>query len=293
MAKNILIIGAAGLIGSALQKIFLTQGYKVRGADCELIAEGLVFTDITDYLSLAGLVKDFQPEVVILTAALSHVDYCETHPDESRKVNIGGLQNVIRCLNNTSAKLVFFSSDYIFDGAAGPYSEEDTPNPLSVYGKHKLEGEGIIRQAMHNYLILRTTWVYGTEIKGKNFVCSVLRRVKQGESVKIAVDQVSTPTYVFNLAQAVEELVHKDKTGTYNIVGIERIDRFNFASLVCEEFGLSKNTLVPVMTKTLGPAVSRPLSAGLTVDKLKKNISVRMLGVKEGLAAFRQEAAGP
>ncbi|MBF0216414.1 MAG: SDR family oxidoreductase [Candidatus Omnitrophica bacterium] len=284
-----LIIGAAGLIGSALHKVFLKEGYNVLGVDRDPLIENIALVDINDIRSLAFPISQFQPNTVILTAALTSADYCEIHPDESEKVNIGGLMNVIDSLRGFSVKFVFISSDYVFNGISGPYSEDDPTDPLSVYGKHKLAGERIVKSEMRDHLIVRTTWVYGTEIKGKNFVCNLIRRVGQGEFVKVPTDQVSTPTYAYNLAQAIEELVHTNKAGTYNIVGDERMGRFDFANSVCEEFGLNRNAILPVLTEEFNSAAPRPLLAGLIIDKLKNNCSVKMLGVKEGLAEFNLE----
>ena len=290
MDKKVLIIGACGLIGSALYEVFLNKNYIVKGADKDVVKNRILFCDITRKETLDEIFSHGKPNIFILTAALNDVDYCEEHPDESKEVNIQGLKNILHYVNPQKDKFIYFSSDYIFDGLNGPYSEESEPRPLCVYGKHKLLAEKMIKETIKNYLIIRTTWVYGPEQKGKNFVLSLIRRLKSGQKVKVPFDQIGSPTYSKNLAEAIEELVGKNKGGIYNIVGPELLDRFTYAREICDIFGLSKDMLIPVPTKDLGQRAKRPLKAGLKIDKIEKEISIRLLNYREGLTLMKCEA---
>jgi len=288
MDKKVFIIGAGGLIGGAMQRACSGKGYAVFGADNDVQGNDFEFLDITQKDTVAKALQKIQPDILVLTAALSHVDYCEEFPAESGKVNIQGLQNVLDAMNKERTQLVFFSSDYIFDGLSGPYSENDKPNPLCVYGKHKLMAEELIQNRLGNYLIVRTTWAYGPEQKGKNFVLSLLKKLENGEKVKVPLDQIGSPTYSENLAEVLEELMREEKKGMYNIAGPELVDRYSFAREICNVFGFPESMLVPVPTRELGQKAKRPLRGGLKIDKVKNEISTRLLNYKEGLILMKK-----
>jgi len=290
MAKlKSLLISGNGQVGSALHKVFSEKKYPLHGTWFDLQDDSLIFADLRDENNLRRVFGTVRPQAVILNAGLTHVDYCEQHPDEAAAVNVRGVLKIARMCDEYMAKIVFFSSEYIFDGASGPYSESDKTNPLNVYGKQKLEAEEIVANAGLDWLIVRTTVVYGQDPQGKNFVARLVRSLRQGETVKVANDQISTPTYSADLAGAVETLVRQDRRGLYNVAGADRLSRYDFAILVCEEFGLDKNLVRSVTTEELGQAATRPLSAGLKIDKLKQDTGLSMLGAREGLRRMRKE----
>lgn len=288
MGDKILIIGAAGLVGSALYQELLAAKHFVIGADNELLDDDLQFINITDQSSIQKVIARFEPRIIILTAAMSNVEYCEEHPEESSKVNIDGLKNVIQCMDSKKSKLVFFSSDYVFDGISGPYSEADALNPLCVYGKDKVLGEELIKKSIADHLIVRTTWVYGPEVRGKNFVLNVIKKLKNNQKIKVPTDQIGSPTYSKCLARAVRELIENESRGIFNIVGPDLIDRYNFAKEICGIFNLDISHLIPLPTRELHQKAKRPLKGGLKIDKLQKEISYRMLGYQKGLLALRE-----
>ena len=287
--NRVLIIGTEGLVGSALLATFSKQDYVIGAADIGGVGTNMFFCDITLKDTLGSIFSQFKPNIVILTAALSNVEYCEEFPEKSEAVNIQGLKNVLSYLKPDKDKFVFFSSDYVFDGSDGPYAEDREPNPINVYGKHKLIAEKLISENIKHHLIIRTTGVYGPEKRGKNFVLSLIRNLKSGTKVKVPHDQIATPIYSLNLAQAVEEVVKSDNSGTYNIVGTDLVDRYAFAQEVCDIFELPKDLLIPVSTKELGQKALRPLKAGLITAKIEAIISTRLMGCKEGLRTMKRE----
>ena len=291
MNKKISVIGASGLIGNALCESFKKKGYIVEGYGRNLLGENIIYCDITQKKTLKGIFSHSNPNVVILTAALSNVDYCEEHPEESEKINVHGLKNLLDCMKVGDTKIVYLSSDYIFDGLNGPYSEDDYPNPISVYGRHKLQAEELIKKITDDYLIIRTTWVYGPETRGKNFVLGLIERINREEKVKIPFDQIGSPTYSKNLADVIEELVRKNKRGIYNIVGPKLVDRYSFAKEISDHFGFNQDRLMPVSTVELGQKAKRPLKAGLKIDKIKaeEEVSVALIDYNKGLNLLKQE----
>lgn len=288
---KILIIGASGLVGSYLFNQF-SSCETVRGTSFPESEDSYSLLDIRDREALERQFTNFLPEVVLLSAAVSNVEYCEVHELESRKVNIEGTKNVIEEIKKIKARFVFFSSEYVFDGTGGPYSEEDLPNPINEYGKQKLEAENMIKQGLDDFLIIRTTVVYGKEKAGKNFVAQLLHKLRQGKSMQVATDQISSPTYGNNLALAVRELIQKNKQGVYNIVGSKTMSRYDFALIVCKVFGLDDNLIQPVVTSRLGQRARRPLRAGLKIDKARKELETCLFSPEEGLLRMSEECRG-
>lgn len=285
---RVLIIGASGLIGGAILVEF-SDHQQTMGTYNSFPVEGLTRVDISDLEAIRRLTEQFGPQVILQPAALTHVNYCESHPDECWRINVDGTRSIAEAASRLGARHVFFSTEYVFDGTAGPYSEEDPPNPVSVYGRHKLAAEDAIRQVTNNHLIIRTTAVYGWERQGNNFVVRLLRGVREGKRVAVPTDQITSPTYAPNLAQAVRELVESDACGIYNVAGPDIVDRYSFAVATARIFGFPIDLIKPVVTTELNQAARRPLRAGLKVDKAQRKLSTSLQGVEAGLTAMREE----
>lgn len=287
---SILIIGASGFVGSFLYKI-LSKQEDVVGTFYSRQPEikGLQYLDITDKKSVETLIRETKPTVIILTAALTYVDYCEDHQKEAFEINVLGTANVVMMAKEIKAKLVFFSSEYVFDGQFGPYSEVDPTNPINYYGKTKLTGEEIIIDNLEDYLIIRTTIVYGYDKDGKNFIMQIIRKNRDGERMNVPIDQYGSPTFRDNLVEVVIELIKRDKKGIYNVVGPEVINRFDFSTLAADILGLDKNLIIPKKTSELGQKAKRPLKAGLKIDKIKKEMGIKLLSPKEGLEIVKTQ----
>lgn len=285
---KIFLIGASGFIGGHLVKSFSAAGWEVNGSCFRHREEGLVQLDITDRQRLLRVLKEYSPEVVCLPAAIPNVEYCEGHPSETDRTNVEGTRNVAHACKEIGARLVFFSSDYVFDGEDGPYSEDAPPNPISVYGRQKLAGERIVRKLLDDWLITRVTVVYGVERSGKNFVARLIKSLEKRREVKAPIDQVGSPTYAENLSEMVRALVEKGVGGVFNVCGPKLMDRFTFACLAAEVFGLDPSGIRPVTTAELGQKARRPLRAGMETAKIEQTVDVRPLGPEEGLMAMKE-----
>jgi dTDP-4-dehydrorhamnose reductase len=258
---NVVIVGATGQVGSAVLRA-------IPGARGTSRPE----TDVRDRPAVERACKG--ADVVVHCAALTAVDYCEDHPDEARAINVEGTANVAR----VAPRLVYLSTEYVFDGRKGPYSEDDVPNPQSVYAKTKLEGERAAREAK-TWTIVRTTVVFSYAPGGRNFLMQVLA----GNPMRIPCDQVSNPTLASNLAEAIAELATRGLGGVWNIVGADRVQRHEFALRIAKRFGLDASKLVPVTTSGLKQKAPRPLDAGLTIDKARRELKTRLLPLDEAL----------
>jgi dTDP-4-dehydrorhamnose reductase len=280
-----LIVGASGFIGSALRAVFGTDAV---GTYCHNPVDGLDALDMRDAAAVERLLHEVQPALVIHPAAQPHVDWCEEHVQESHDINVTGTGNVATAARAVGARYVFFSTDYVFNGDSGPYREDAPPDPLNVYGRHKLEAERLIADTLDDHVIVRVCGVYGFERRGKNFVMGLLARGQRGEPMQVPSDQWGNPTYADNLAVTVQELARSPQRGIFHVVGPEYLDRLSFARLACDVFGLDPGFLRPRPTAELGQRAPRPLRGGLDAAKARALLSTALLAPREGLALMKQ-----
>ena len=248
--------------------------------------------DLTDVAATERLIAEVEPDWVVCPAGLTHVDRCEDHPDEAMAVNRDAPAAAARAAAKRGAGFVFFSTEYVFDGTAGPYAEDALVNPLSVYGLSKLEGERRVMEENPRTTVIRTTVVYGPEPQGKNFVYQVLRRARAGEPVRAPSDQVSSPTYNVDLAAATVELIEQDFRGVLHVAGPSVVDRWTFAREVCAVFGLTETVVEPIETAALGQRARRPLRAGLEIARARTLLKTPLRAPREALEDMRRTLEG-
>jgi dTDP-4-dehydrorhamnose reductase len=281
-----LIIGASGLVGGALRAVFPDAV----GTYYRSPIEGLEPLDITDAAAVRALIRASAPELVLLPAAQPHVDRCETERAESERVNVAGTRNVAEAAAEAGARLVFFSTDYVFDGGAGPYPVDAPTHPIQVYGRHKLAAEQIVRDTVPDHLIARACGVYGYQAAGKNFVMALDRLARAGEPMRVPSDQWGTPTLADNLAAAVRELALSGYRGVVHPVGPDYLTRIEFARLAAEVFGHDPGFLQPITTPELRQPAARPLRGGVDNRSTQALLrETRLLGAREGLAIMRKQ----
>jgi dTDP-4-dehydrorhamnose reductase len=281
---RVLIVGASGFVGNALQAVF---GAEAVGTYCTHPVPGLHAIDARDAGAVSRIVCDVGPELIIQTAAQAHVDWCEEHAEESFDINVRGTRNVAEAARVVGARYVFFSTDYVFSGATGPYGEDATPAPVNVYGRHKLEAERLIAQSLDNHVIVRACGVFGFQRQGNNFVMGLLERGRHAEPMSVPWDQWGTPTYADNLADAVRELALSTHRGVYHVVGPECLDRATFARLACEVFGIDPGFLRPCSTRELRQRAPRPLRGGLTTAKVRAVLTTPLVAPRRGLELMK------
>lgn len=272
-----LVIGASGFVGNFIYSQLKKEGKNVFGTYYSNKKPELIKTNMTSISDLEFLFKKFKPDLVYLPAFIPGVDYCELN-DEPNRINQLGITNIVNICKNNRIKLIFFSTDYIFDGKSGPYLEIDEPNPINKYGKTKLICENMVKE-LKNFLIIRTTVVYGYDIPSKNFLMTLYSDLKNGLKRKVPVDQFSSPTFVEDLASISIELAEKNKTGIYNVTGPDYCSRYVFALKAARTFELDENLITPLSTEELKQPAKRPLKAGLIIDKIRTEINANPLGI--------------
>ncbi len=291
---TVLITGANGLLGQKLCHDFLVS-HKVLACDLhpqsfvsqlDLYYESL---DITSGEKVLSLVLLHRPGIIINAAAYTDVDGCEIHKKHAWIVNVGAVENLAGVCRKHKIKLIHLSTDYVFDGENGPYSEEDHPRPVSFYGETKLESERVIEQSGIDFLIIRTNVLYGSGKNVKeNFLLWLLEKLSGGEKIKIVTDQFNNPTLADNLSSCILEMTEKGLIGIYHIGGAEYLSRYDFAVKVADKFNMDQSLISPTQTEFLEQKAPRPHWGGLKIEKARKVLRTKLLNVDEGLEEVKK-----
>lgn len=266
---KVLIIGASGLVGGNIFEYFSeVTNWELTGTYNSFHSDRLVYFDASDSSNWSRIITDTSWDLIIHAGAMTHVDQCEVDPVRSEKLTVDSTFNLVNFSSKKASKFVYISTDYVFDGTSGPYSEGDNTNPLSVYGKHKLQSENIITSALKDYLIIRITNVYGKEVRNKNLLARIIQEIvtKNAGTYKMPFDQYSTPINAIDVARALLYLIKDDKKGLYHLASTDLVNRVQFLQKI--NFYLGKRlTIVPVNSLDLNQSAKRPLRGGLLTSK--------------------------
>lgn len=232
--KKILVTGCNGQLGRAVRKEYAGEEVTFINTDVTE-GEGVLALDITDVDAVMELVRREKPDVIINCAAHTNVDLCEKQWDSAYRINAIGPRNLSIAATAVGAKMIHVSTDYVFEGnGTRPYTEFDAPNPISAYGKTKLEGERFVQAFADRYFILRTAWLYG---EGKNFVKTMLRLAETHEEVSVVDDQVGSPTSAVELARMIHYLEKTDNYGIFHATCEGDTNWADFAETIFKKAG--------------------------------------------------------
>lgn len=224
--------------------------------------------DITRLHDVEALFASSRPEVVVHCAAATQVDDCERDPDWAMRINGTGTRNIATCCVRHGVPVLYFSTDYVFDGEKpSPYLENDPPNPINAYGRSKLAGEESLRELMENYWIVRISWLFGP--LGKNFIQAIQAKARQGESLRVVDDQVGAPTYTQDLATMTEKLVSNHHYGIYHITNQGYCSWFEFAREILHQEGLTCVQIQPISSAESSRPARRPRNSRLENRRLQ------------------------
>lgn len=301
--KKLLVVGGSGLTGfkiveTAVRRFETFATYNTRKFNTENCHA--LRLDKTNRDATFSLMERVHPDIVIDTTGLNQVDYCEVHQDEAWRVNVEGTRNVAEACRRVGAKLVFVSTDYLFDGKKGFYNEESPPHPLNYYGKTKLEAERIVRETVEEPAIARPSVIYGwnppelaglpsSSKRGANFVVWAIGKLEAGEEISIVTDQYNSPTLVDNLAEALLGLSEMEKGCVYHTAGKSCINRFEFAKKVAEIFRFDERLIKPITSDELKQVAERPKRCCLDVSKVERELGIKFLTIEEGLKRMKEQ----
>src|SRR5450759_1385273 len=282
---KVMVTGASGLLGSALLRVAQSDVIAVAAYNSHPLNGGLQM-DITKQAQVNATVSRVAPDYVIHTAAFTDVDACETEPQRAWDINALGTKNVAEACEEHGPRLIYVSTDYVFDGEEGPYSEEAPTRPINVYGESKLAGERFTLNSSVN-AIARVCVLYGPN--KPNFVTWVINSLRSHTPINVVTDQYNTPTYVGNCARALLRMCALGLTGVYHVSGREQLNRYAFACAIADVFALDKKLINEISTDTLQQQARRPMNSSLRVEKAERALGVRLANVHEGLTLLRDE----
>jgi dTDP-4-dehydrorhamnose reductase len=272
---KVLITGGGGQLGNELTEI-LPKYFNVLSTTLKKTKTMPHALDITKFQEVESVCNRFNPDVIINTAAYTHVDNCETNKKQAHDVNVGGLQNIVKaCSKNT--RIIQISSDYIFDGKNGPYDETDQPNPINYYGKTKLEAENILRGFHSKFLIIRANVVYSSKFDiHSNFVSWVYNSLQENLKINVVTDQISNPTNTTFLANAIVQCILLQTEGIFHFGSEDVLSRYDFAVLIAKTFNLNKDLIQPITSDSLKQKARRPNNSGLSTNKIEKQLDLQV-----------------
>lgn len=292
---KILLTGSNGLIGSSIVRM-ANEMYLWPVVACSQsynklpLTEGNVFElcDITNGAMVNYIIEKHKPDAVIHTAALSKPDYCEQNREDCWKINVLSVDALAKKCHSLQIPLLYLSSDFIYDGLKGHYSELDLPNPCCFYGESKAEGERIVLSYSNN-ISVRTSLVYGwpADPSKGNILSWVVSSLRANKQIRVVGDQFRAPTFADDLAQGCLEIIHRKKAGVYNLCGYETSSVYDFAKQIARCFGLYEGLLLPVDTISLNEPARRPLKTGLAISKAIIELNFSPKSIHEGLYVLK------
>lgn len=274
---TVVVTGAQGQLGRDMVELLQAQGHEVHGFGREEL-------DITNAEQAGALLAAIRPDAIVHAAAYTKVDQAEIDREEANRINGDGAKNIAEIAESLGAKLVYVSTNYVFNGQGQhPYHEDENTDPINVYGQSKLAGELAVKQYCSRFFVVRTSWVYG--LHGNNFVKTMLKLSEEYPKLAVVSDQIGCPTYTQDLAAVIAELVQTEKYGTYHVSNSGHCSWHEFAEAIFE-FTDRAVSVTPIPTSEFPRPAKRPAYSVFAHQALAENGFRPMRHWKEALAEF-------
>jgi dTDP-4-dehydrorhamnose reductase len=275
-----LVIGGSGFVGTHLTKHFSCLGTSRSGES------GSLRLDVLDAPAAKRMIREISPDMIINASGLTNVDYCEVHPEEAMNINGYAVEVLADAAEEIDSEFFHISTDYVFSGENGNYSEDSETGPVNVYGRSKLVAENLL--ADRKCTVLRISTPYGINYSGKKktFMEFVLSSLREGHIIRIVSDQFTTPTYVNEIPVAIEKLFAARKRGIFNLGSAECISRLEFSLILAEVFSLDASKIMPVKTSEFGFTAKRPMNTCMNISKVSETF--RPNTIKKNLEEIRK-----
>lgn len=294
--KRLLITGGTGLLGVAIQQSAPSdiQGFSVYFPVRTLpvpLPFSILSADVTDRKQMQSVFEWAMPDVVIHTAAIGSVDFAERNREKTRKVNVGGTEVVTALCEIFKSRLIYISSNAVFDGRTPFYSETASVNPINYYGQLKMEAENIVCSSSLSWAIVRPILLYGWPYPGErdNPVVWWVRSLKDGKPIKVVDNVFNKPLPAWSCAEVVWAVIQQNRTGIYHAAGRDHISLYQFALLTAEIFGLDASLITPVPDSYFPEIAPRPQDTSFDTTKMENELGVKTIGVKDGLVHMKTE----
>lgn len=279
---KVLVTGVKGQLGYDVMNELKKRGIEGIGVDVDEM-------DITDASACKKVIKEICPDAVIHCAAYTAVDAAEDNEELCRKVNADGTRNIAEVCRELDCKMMYISTDYVFDGkGTRPWEPDDNRTPLNVYGQTKYEGELAVEELLEKFFIVRIAWVFG--VNGKNFIRTMIRLGKEHGAVSVVDDQVGSPTYTYDLARLLVDMIVTEKYGRYHATNEGLCSWYEFACEIFRQAGMDEVQVTPVDSSTFAAKAARPSNSRMSKDKLEANGFERLPSWQDALGRFLDEA---
>lgn len=274
---KVFVTGVKGQLGFDVVNELEKRGIEAVGVDIQEM-------DITDEESVNRVIRKAAPDAVIHCAAYTAVDAAEDNEELCRRVNAEGTANIAKVCREQDIKMMYISTDYVFDGQGErPWEPDDERHPLNVYGQTKYEGELAVTNALEKYFIVRIAWVFG--INGKNFIKAVLNKAKTTDTLTVVNDQFGSPTYTYDLARLLVDMIRTDRYGFYHATNEGICSWYEFACEIFRQAGIPV-TIVPVSSAQYPAKAKRPFNSRMSKDKLTQNGFERLPSWQDALGRY-------
>jgi dTDP-4-dehydrorhamnose reductase len=295
--KKILITGANGLLGQKLiaqlegntyWNVLATSRGENRLPGSSIAYQSL---NIEDRQEVFGTIAAFKPDVILHTAAMTHVDQCEQNREDCWRANVEAVQHLVAAAEQTGAFLLHVSTDFIFDGEAGPYDEHAEPAPVNYYGESKLEAEKLVQRCQAPWAIARTVLVYGitNSLSRSNIILWVKNSLEQGKPIKVVDDQWRSPTLAEDLAMGCLLIAKQKAEGIWHIAGKDFLSPYQMAVMTADYFGLDKSLMTRADSTTFTQPALRPPKTGFIIDKARTKLGYEPHSFEEGIAIVARQ----
>ena len=293
MPSKVLITGAEGQLGRTLQ-LRLGEYFNIiptakSPTKMAMKNRNVLKMDITNFNSVEACITAENPDVIINCAAMTNVDACERDHLAARKVNVEGVENIVKAVHKRT-KIIQLSTDYVFEGKDGPYAESDPTHPISYYGRSKLEGENILRGSLNPYCILRGSVLYGDPVNDKpNFFAWVYDSLWKNNTINVVTDQTSNPAWLPALSDAIMKVILLNAEGVYHFGSDDHLSRYDFAVLIANVFGFDTTLINPVTSDSMPFIAPRPIHSGLAIKKISDELNVITLSTIDCLNMIKKQ----
>jgi dTDP-4-dehydrorhamnose reductase len=296
--KTILVTGSNGLLGQKItSRVLSDKQFQLiatsKGINRFPLQEGYTYAemDILDPVQVLSVIEQYKPDAIIHTAAMTNVDTCETEQDLAHQLNVEAVKTLVNVCEKYHIQFIHLSTDFIFDGANGPYDEMAAPNPLSYYGITKLEAEEVIKSTDCRWVILRTILVYGIveDMSRSNIVLWAKNALETKTPISVVDDQWRTPTLAEDLAECCLLAIEKDAKGVYNASGKDMMRIVELVNRVADFWDLDKSFITEISSASLNQTAKRPVRTGFILDKAIAELGYDPHSFEEGLALLDQQ----
>ena len=293
---NILLTGATGLLGSYVVRSWRGSGnllgiYKGNYNVPDDRNVRYLSVDVRDREKLQRIFEKYPIDVVLHAAGEARVDFCEKNYELAYSANVTGTENIAGMCRAHKSKMVYISTNAVFDGTKPLYREEDEPNPMNSYGRIKLECEKLVGGSFDDFLIVRPILMFGWNRpqERENVATWILRKLRQGEQIKLVDDIYDNPLYALQSAECIIKLVEKNKKGVYHIGGGDVVNRYQFGLAMAEVFDLDRDLIKPVKNAYFEEIAPRPKDTSYDTQKIRRELGIKPMGVREALGEMAKE----